>query len=319
MIARALLKRLAGLFLTLFVVASVIFLVMDILPGDPALVILGTGATDETLAALRQQMGLDQPAWHRFQLWIMDLLQGDFGVSYTYSVPVSTLLKERVVISLPLAGLAILLTCLLAFPAGFLAAYHHQRPVDHTVSLLAQISIAIPNFWFAILLILVFAVKLRWLPSGGFPGWDQGVLAGLGALFLPALALALPQTAILTRVMRSSLLELQRLDYLRTARAKGLSRLQALLRHGLRNAMLPIATLIGLQFSFLMTGTIIIENVFYLPGLGRLLFQAIDNRDLIIVKDVVLLFAALVILINFLIDILYLLIDPRLRDRRHKL
>jgi peptide/nickel transport system permease protein len=181
----------------------------------------------------------------------------------------------------------------------------------------SQVGIAIPNFWFAILLILLFAVHLQWVSAGGFPGWSEddggGLWAGVQALILPAVALALVQAAILARVTRSAVLDVMREDFVRTARAKGLTRRQALWRHVLRNAMIPVLTVAGLQFANLITGTIVIENVFVLPGVGRLVFQAISNRDLVVVRDVVMLLAAVVVIVNFVIDLLYALVDPRLR------
>ena len=242
-----------------------------------------------------------------------ELARGHLGTSYTYSVPVSELIAERVVVSLPLALMAILLSTGIAIPAGILAAAKHNRGVDLGVSAAAQIGIAIPNFWFAILLILVFAVGLRWFPASGFAGWDAGLWPAFKSLLLPAVALALPQAAILTRVTRSSMLEVMGEDYLRTARAKGLSRRAVLLRHALRNALIPVVTIIGLQFSFLLAGTIIVENVFSLPGLGRLLFQAITQRDLIVVRDLVILLAGSVVVVNFCVDMAYAVLDPRLR------
>ena len=182
----------------------------------------------------------------------------------------------------------------------------------------AQLGVAIPNFWFAILLILLFSVKLGWFNAGGFAGWDSGLLPAFKSLVLPAVALALPQAAILARVTRSSVLETIQEDYIRTARAKGLSKNQALWRHALRNALIPVVTILGLQLSFLLAGTIVIENVFYLPGVGRLLFQAIAQRDLMVVKNLVLIFAAMVVVINFLVDMLYAVLDPRLRMSSHE-
>jgi peptide/nickel transport system permease protein len=176
----------------------------------------------------------------------------------------------------------------------------------------AQVGVAVPNFWFAMLLVLVFALRLRWLPAGGFPGWADPV-AALRALILPAVALALPQAAILARVLRSALIETLGQDYIRTARAKGLSRGQALRRHALRNALIPVLTILGMQFAFLLAGAIIIENVFYLPGLGRLIFQAITQRDLIVVESAVMVLVVAVILVSFLTDLAYALVDPRLR------
>jgi peptide/nickel transport system permease protein len=211
------------------------------------------------------------------------------------------------------------LTVAIAVPAGVLAASARNRAGDIAISAVAQIGIAIPNFWFAMLLIIVFAVVLPWLPAGGFPGWDAGLRPALAALVLPAVALALPQAAILTRVTRSSMLDTIGEDYVRTARAKGLTRRAALWRHALANALIPVVTIMGLQFSFLISGTIIIENVFHLPGLGRLLFQAIAQRDLIVVREIVLLLAVAVVAVNFLVDLAYLVLDPRLRRGSHGL
>jgi peptide/nickel transport system permease protein len=211
------------------------------------------------------------------------------------------------------------LTTVLALAAGLYAASHHNRLGDVGVMAASQVGIAIPNFWFAILLILLFSVKLQWFSAGGFPGWREedggGLWPGLRSLLLPAVALAVVQAAILARVTRSAVLEVMREDFVRTARAKGLSRRAVLWKHVLRNAMIPVVTIMGLQFGNLLTGTIVVENVFYLPGLGRLVFQAIANRDVVVVRDVIMLLAAAVVLINFAVDLLYVLIDPRLRRR----
>ena len=310
-------QRLVTLALTLFVAALVVFVVMEVLPGDPAVIILGIGAQPDTLAALRAELGLDRPVLVRFFDWTGALLVGDLGKSYTYSVPVAELVADRVAVSLPLALIAILLSTALAIPLGVVAAARHNRATDLGVMGFSQLGIAIPNFWFAMLLILLFAVHLRWLPAGGFAGWDAGAWPALRSLLLPALALALPQAAILARVTRSSVLEVLGEDFVRTARAKGLSRGAALWGHALRNALIPVVTIMGLQFSFLLAGTIIIENVFYLPGLGRLIFQAIAQRDLIVVKDLVVLLAGTVVIVNFAVDILYAVVDPRLRGNAH--
>lgn len=303
--------------LTLMVASMVIFVVLEILPGDPASYMLGLDAREDTLAALRAQLGLDKPAIVRYFNWIGGLLSGDLGISYTYDVPVSELILERMVVSVPLALFAMILSTLIAIPLGMIAASRHNKPHDLIIMSLSQLGIAIPNFWFAILLTIVFAVVLRWLPAGGFPGWDAGLMPALFALVMPTIALALPQSAVLARVTRSALLEVLQEDYMRTARAKGLSRSAALRHHALRNAMIPVVTILGLQFSFLLAGTIIIENVFYLPGIGRLIFQAISQRDLIVVKDLVVLLSAAVIIINFAVDVLYTMIDPRLKGFDH--
>jgi len=217
-------------------------------------------------------------------------------------------------VSLPLAAYALILSTAIALPVGIIAAASRGSLADYGIMGATQLGIAIPNFWFAMLLVLLFAVTLQWFSAGGFPGWDDPA-AAIRSLTLPAVALALPQAAILARVMRSALLETLDQDYIRTARAKGLSRGQAVLRHGLKNALIPVLTIIGLQFSFLIAGGIIIENVFFLPGLGRLIFQGITQRDLIVVESVTMLLVFAVILVTFLVDIAYALVDPRLRRR----
>ncbi|GGE95213.1 ABC transporter permease [Stappia taiwanensis] len=308
-------KRLASLSATLLLATLVVFLVLEILPGDPAELMLGMNASEDTLAALRSELGLDRPAWLRYGDWVAGFVTGDLGISHTYSVPVSELVAARLLVSLPLALLALVLSTAIAIPVGVIAASRRGSWQDSSLMSLAQIGIAVPNFWFAMLLVFVFAVSLRLLPSGGFPGWEAGLLPALKALLLPAIALALPQAAILARVMRSALIDTLGEDYIRTARAKGLTRHATLWHHAVRNALIPVLTILGLQFSFLIAGTIIIENVFYLPGLGRLIFQAITQRDLIVVRSVVVLLVASVILVTFLVDLAYALADPRLRSR----
>jgi len=229
-------------------------------------------------------------------------------------VPVAELIGERLAVTMPLALISTCLSGILALALGVYAAAHRDRPGDVAVMTVTQLGIAVPNFWFAILLILFFAIYLGWLPSGGFPGWSVGLGPAVKSLLLPALSLAVVQAAVLARITRSAVLEILGEDFVRTARAKGNSRRRTLWRHVLRNALIPVVTILGLQFSTLLAGTIIIENVFYLPGLGRLVFQAITQHDLVVIKDVVVLLAVLVIAINFAVDLLYLAIDPRLRS-----
>ncbi|WP_295815023.1 ABC transporter permease, partial [uncultured Nitratireductor sp.] len=300
-----LLKRIAIGLVTLVVASAVVFFVLEIVPGDPALLMLGMNAEPDTLAALREEMGLNQPVLIRYFGWVSGMALGDFGNSYTYSSPVLELIGERVMVSLPLALISLLLSTAIALPVGIFAASRRGKPADTLSMGAAQVGVAIPNFWFALLLIYLFAVWLRLVPAGGFPGWDAGLWAGLKALILPAIALALPQAAILARVTRSAMLEVLGEDYIRTARAKGMPRRIVLWHHALRNALIPVLTILGLQFAFLLAGTIIIENVFYLPGLGRLVFQAITQRDLIVVEGVVMLLVATVIAVNILVDIGY--------------
>jgi peptide/nickel transport system permease protein len=306
------LGRLISLVFSLIAASIVIFLVLEVVPGDPAQFMLGLNATPEATAALRTALGLDGPLLERYFTWVLGLLHGDFGISYTYKVPVAGLIADRIWISLPLAIYALALSTLIAFPVGILAAVRRNSATDVGIMGATQVGLAVPNFWFAMLLVLLFSITLRWFSAGGFPGWQDPLLA-LKALTLPAVALALPQASILARVMRSSLLDTLGEDYIRSARAKGLSQGQTLWRHALRNALIPVLTIIGLQFSFLLAGAIIIENVFFLPGLGRLVFQGITSRDLIVVKSVVMLLVFAVILVTFLVDITYALVDPRLR------
>ena len=308
-------KRLGSLCLSLIVASLVIFACIEIVPGDPASFMLGINAQPDTIQALRVELGLDQSLAQRYLGWVGGLLGGDMGTSYTYRTPVSDIVSDRLQVSLPLALYALMLTVVVAFPVGILAAARRGSVTDITVMGATQLGVAIPNFWFAILMVILFAINLRWFSAGGFPGWDAGIFLAMKALTLPAIALALPQASILSRVMRSSLLDTLSEDYMRTARAKGLTRRQVLWRHALRNAMIPVLTIIGLQFAFLLAGAIIIENVFFLPGLGRLVFQAITQRDLIVVESVVMLLVFAVILVNFFVDIAYAWVDPRLRVR----
>ncbi|MGB1264551.1 MAG: ABC transporter permease [Nereida ignava] len=309
------LSRCASLVISLIVASMVIFLIIEIVPGDPAAFMLGLNAQPEAVEALRAQLGLNASAPERYLTWVSGMLQGDFGTSYTYRAPVSDLIADRIWVSLPLAVYALVLSTLIAFPAGIFAASRRGGAGDTAIMGATQLGVAIPNFWFAMILVLIFAINLRWFSAGGFVGWDKGFWLGLKSLTLPAIALALPQAAILARVMRSSLLDMLGEDFIRTARAKGLSKRQALWRHAVRNALIPVLTILGLQFSFLLAGGIVIEQVFFLPGLGRLIFQAISARDLIVVEGVVMLLVFSVIIVNFLVDLTYAAVDPRLRQR----
>ena len=306
-------KRLFSLIATLIVASVIIFVAIEVVPGDPASYMLGINAEPATLNALRDELGLNVSKPVRYFNWVTGMLSGDFGTSYTYRTPVVGMIADRMVISLPLALYALALSTLIAFPAGILAAARRGSVADVSIMGVTQLGVAIPNFWFAMILVTVFAIKLRWFSAGGFPGWEQGFFTGLKALTLPAIALALPQASILARVMRSSLLDTLGEDFIRTARAKGLTARQTLWRHALRNALIPVLTIIGLQFSFLLAGAIIIENVFFLPGLGRLIFQSISQRDLIVVESVVMLLVCAVVVVTFIVDLAYAYADPRLR------
>ena len=306
------LQRLVVLAATLLFASFVVFAVLEVLPGNAAETMLGTSATPEAVAALAHKLGLDQPFLTRYASWIGGALRGDLGQSYTYSSPILPLILQRLTVSGPLALMSMIIASLVALTAGVYAAERRGRVGDAAVMAASQVGLAVPNFWFGIVLVRIFAVHWRLAPAGGFPGWSDPVRA-LSALILPALALGLVQAAILTRVTRSALLEALNEDFMRTARAKGLSRRAALWRHALPNAMPPILTILGLQFANLIAGAVVVENVFVLPGLGRLIVQSIANRDVLVVENCVMGLAAFVIALNALVDIASAAIDPRLR------
>jgi peptide/nickel transport system permease protein len=310
-----LLRRFAGFAVTTLVAALIIFILLDLLPGDPARFILGINATPEAVAALRVQMGLDAPVHERFIWWVLDMLRGDFGLSHTQRLPVAQLIAERMAVTLPLSILAMIVSVAVGLPIGILAAMRRGKATDTALMVLVQIGVAIPNFWFGMLLTLVFSVTLRWLPTGGFVPWNEDPMAALKSLILPGLALALPQASILARVMRTALVDITEQDFIRTARAKGLTKAEAVWRHGVRNAMLPVLTILGLQFAYLIAGTIIVENVFYLPGLGRLIFTAISERDLVLVAGATVVLVLVTTATMLVVDLAYALVDPRLRGR----
>ena len=310
-----LIRRFLSLILTLFISTIIIFIALEIIPGDPAEYMLGINAEEDTINALREELGLNKSKIERYFSWLIGMIQGDFGVSYTYGSPVNEMVLDRLKVSLPLALMALFISTIIALPVGIFAASRYGKFSDFSIMGFTQFGIAVPNFWFAIILVFVFAVTLRWFSAGGFVGWDQGLILGLKSLTLPAISLALPQASILSRVMRSSLIDTLNEDFIKTARSKGLSKNQSLIRHGVRNALIPVLTIIGLQFSFLIAGAIIIENVFFLPGLGRLIFQSIAQRDLIVVESVITILVFSVVLVNFLVDIAYIIVDPRLRSK----
>jgi peptide/nickel transport system permease protein len=308
--------RLGILVLSLLVASALVFAVVNVLPGDPASVVLGTNATPEALRALREQMGLDRPGWERYLAWLAGMVHGDFGTSLLSRSPVAPEIAEKLSVSAPLAALASAIALAVSLPLGVLAGVRYRRLTGSLISALSLGGIAIPAFWFGLLLVTLFAIRLHVLPAGGFVPWSEDPTGALRSLLLPGLALGLIQGAVLTRYVRSAVVEVQREDYIRTARAKGLTRGQALRRHGLRNAAIPVVTVIGIQLTSLLVGAIVIENVFVLPGLGRLLFQAVGNRDLVLVQDLVVLLTSVVLVVNFLTDLSYRLLDPRIRAAR---
>ena len=308
------LQRLAVLAATLLFASIVVFAMMSVLPGNAAQTLLGPTATPDAVAALSHKLGLDQPLLVRYAGWIGGTLRGDLGLSYAYGSPIAPLIASSLAVSAPLAVMAMALAAAIALAAGVYAADRRGKTGDAIVMGASQIGLAVPNFWLAILLVIIFAVTLRVAPAGGFPGWGEPLRA-LGALILPAVALGVVQAAILTRVTRSAVLEALNEDFMRTARAKGVARGAALWRHALPNALVPILTIMGLQFANLIAGAIVVENVFVLPGLGRLVLQSISNRDTLVVENCVMLTAIIVIALNFAVDLACAAIDPRLRAR----
>lgn len=307
------LRRIGIYAFSVFVASGLVFSVMSILPGDPALVMLGTQATPEAVADLRTELGLDRPIPVQYADWLAGAIRGDLGTSIFSGQEISSQIVDRLTVTIPLAVIAMVMTILIAFPAGVYAAARHRTMGDTVVSTISQIGLAIPAFWAGLLLVGAFAVRRQWFPANGFPGWDSPPEA-LRALFLPALSLAIVQGAIITRYVRSAVLETLREDYIRTARAKGLSASAALWRHGLRNAAIPVLTILGLQFAALLAGTVVIESVFVLPGLGSMLLQAITRRDLLLVQGGAFVIVAFILTINLVIDLAYRVIDPRVRS-----
>jgi peptide/nickel transport system permease protein len=302
-----------ALAVTLFFVSVLVFVVIRVLPGDAAMIILGTEGSPEAVARLRAAMGLDRPVAVQYLEWIGRAVRGDLGRSIQYDVPVAGLILSRMSVTLPLTLLAAGLMVATAVPVGVFAATRHRRWGDYLAMTLSQLGVAVPGFWAGLLLVLLFSVKLGWVQSGGFDGWSQGFWRALRSLILPAVALGFFQFAVLARTTRSAVLEVFREEYVKTARAKGVGEGGVLFRHALRNAMIPVVTVAGIQLGQLMAGSIVLETVFYLPGLGRLAIGAISARDLPVVQGVVLFVASMIVLINVAVDVLYGFLDPRIR------
>lgn len=308
-----LLQRVA-IFLGSLVVSSVIvFAFMAVLPGDPARVALGVNASESAVQQMRETFGLDRPLPLRYVDWVTGLVTFDPGSSYVSRAPIGPQIADRLQVTLWLVVTAMVIALVIAVPAGTVMAVRHRRPSGLVLSALSQVGVAVPAFLAGILLITVFAVRLGWLPANGWTPPVEDPAMFVKQLVLPALSLGLVQGAILTRYVRSAVLDVLREDYLRTARAKGLRPGQALRRHGLRNAAVPVVTVLALQLATLLIGAVVVERVFVVPGLGSLLLDSVSNRDLIMVQDVVMILVVAVLLVNFLVDLLYLVIDPRLR------
>ena len=307
------LQRLGILLGSLLVSSVVVFTFMAVLPGNPARVALGVNASDAAVAQMEQQFGLDRPYVVQYLDWVQGLLTFDLGQSYISRTAIGPQITDRFLVTLWLVGAAMVIALVIAVPVGTLMAVQHRKLSGLVLSAGSQVGVAVPAFLAGILLITLFSVKLGWLPANGWTPPAEDPVMFLQQLVMPALALGLVQGAVVTRYVRSSVLDVLREDYLRTARAKGLRPGQALRRHGLRNAAVPVVTVLALQLATLLVGAVVVERVFVIPGLGSLLLDSVSNRDLIMVQDVVMILVLAVLLVNFLVDLLYVVIDPRLR------
>ena len=307
-------RRLIRAVLTVWAVATLVFLLMHALPGDVVLVLLDTvGAGSDAAEKMRQFLGLDRPLHVQYFDWLGDILRGDMGNSLLGGYPVWDLVKSRIPVTVELAALTILLGLSIAIPLGILAAARNGTWVDLLAMQFGQLGISIPNFWIATILILVVAARLQWLPPSGYRPFSDGLGVNLLHMVMPTVSLALPLAAVMTRVVRSAVLEVLGRDYMRVAHAKGLRPRQVLWRHGLKNAAIPIVTVIGLELGYLLGGTVLIEEMFFVPGLGQLTVRALLNRDLPVLQGVLLLYSTAFVFVNLIVDLLYGQLDPRIR------
>lgn len=305
-------KKLAGLAATLLVVSFLVFAAFAVIPGDPATSMLGTQATPQKVAALREEMGLNEPLVLRFGSWAVNFIKGDFGTSYSYRMPVTEMIGEKVPVTLTLTGLSFLIMVLVSVPLGITCAHHAGGRLDCVIMVMNQIVMAIPPFFSGILITLVFGLILHLFTPGGYVSWHVSVSGFIGYLVFPSLAIALPKAAMAVKLLRTSVLSEMKLDYVRTAYSRGNRSKAVLYHHVLKNAMIPVVTFLGMALADMVAGSIIIEQVFNIPGLGRILLTSISNRDYPVVQAIIVCIAFLVIFINFLVDIIYKMIDPRI-------
>ena len=306
-------KRVFSLIPVLVLVGVTAFFLVHIIPGDPAVVMLGTDATPQQIQELQEQMGLNRPLYVQFVIWAGNVLRGDLGESYFLGRSVTTALMERLPATISLAIVSLFIAVLVGIPSGILAAIKQNRFMDQTIMVVAMIGVSVPSFWLGLTLILLFSVILRWFPSGGYIPLSEDFFGGLRYIILPALALGFMQTALIARMARSSMLEVLCQDYIRTARSKGLKEHLVIIRHALKNTMIPVLTVIGLVFGILLSGTIIVETVFTYPGVGRLVVKAVRNRDYPLIQGALLMVSGIYVLVNLLVDLLYPILDPRIK------
>jgi peptide/nickel transport system permease protein len=307
------LRRLASAIPILLIVSLITFGMIHMIPGDPAAAIAGLSATPEQIAVLREQLGLDQPLWYQLLHWYGALLHGDLGRSLLMGQPVVAVTFDRLPVTMALSAYALVLTLVFGLVSGVLAALKHNQIADQVAMMLAMVGISMPNFWLGLLMILFFAVWLGWLPTGGYIPFTESPWGWFRTSTMPAISLALLQVGLLARITRSTMLEVLRQDYIRTARAKGLSRRLVVMKHALSNALIPITTVVGIIVSLLISGSVVTESLFSVPGIGQLLTQAVLNRDYPMVQGGLFIVTAVLVLVNILVDVSYAMLDPRVR------
>ena len=310
---RYILKRLVSIIPVLLGISVVVFFAVRLIPGDYATVTLGTQYTEEAAAALRQRYGLDQSIITQYFIWLKGILTGDFGFSYISNQPVALLLLSRVPVTLELTLFSLLMAVLVGIPMGYWAACKRNRMPDSAVTVLGLLGISIPGFWLGTMLVLFFSLTLKWFPSGGFVPLSEGILANLRCMFLPALALGVAVSAVVMRSSRSAMIEVVDQEYMKMGKAKGLSQTRLILKHGVKNTMIQVLTILGLQTGSLLGGSVVIEQIFSLPGIGSLALQAINNRDYLVLQGTVLFIAVMFVLINLIVDLLYCVVNPQIR------
>ena len=310
---RYIIKRILGIIPVLLGISIVVFLAVRMIPGDYATITLGTQYTEEAAAALREKYGLNQPIVYQYFIWRKDVLTGDFGFSYISNQSVTALLLSRLPVTLELTILSLILAVFVGIPMGYWAACKRNKAPDSAATVTGLLGISIPNFWLGTMLILLFSLKLKWFPSGGFVPLGEGVLANLKCMALPAIALGAAVSAVVMRSARSAMIEVNGQEYMKMGRAKGLSGGKLIFRHGIKNTMVNVLTILGLQTGSLLGGSVVIEQIFSLPGIGSLALQAINNRDYMVLQGTVLFISVMFVLINLIVDLLYCVVNPQIR------
>ena len=306
-------RKLLTMIITVLIVTLLVFFAFRVIPGDPVINMLGTKATPEKIERLREQLGLNRPLAVRYLEWLKDFFFGDMGKSYVYGTPVKTMLGSKIPITITLTVMSFALVMLLAIPLGIYTAKHEDKWYSRALDVVNQISMSIPPFFIGMLITYLFGLVLRWFTPGGFVNYNDSIGGFFAYLIFPAIAIALPKAAMTNKLLKSSLLKESRLDYVRTAYSRGNSTNEVLYKHVLKNAMIPVITFLGMTLADIVAGSIIVEQVFSIPGLGRLLITSISNRDYPVAQAIIAIIACIVIIINFLVDVLYTLIDPRIR------